>query len=103
MNVEFLEPAAQEFYEAVSFYNIQRQGLGQEFAKVVEDTIERIKQNPEAWTTVSSSKRARRCLTNRFPYGIIYQIRPDMLLIVAVWHQRRHPQSWRERLSKIKQ
>jgi plasmid stabilization system protein ParE len=103
MNVEFLEPAAQEFYETVAFYNIQRQGLGQEFAEEVEDTIERIKQNPEAWTTVSSSRRARRCLTNRFPDCIIYQIRPDMLFIVAVWHQRRRPQSWQAKLSKIKQ
>jgi plasmid stabilization system protein ParE len=100
MNVEFLEPAAQEFYEAIAFYNIQRQGLGQEFAKEVEDTLERIKQNPEAWTTISSSKRARRCLTNRFPYGIIYQIRQNTLLIVAVWHLRRRPQAWQKRLSK---
>jgi predicted KAP-like P-loop ATPase len=49
MNIDFLEPAARELYEAIIFYDIQRQGLGQEFAKEVEDTIERIKQNPEAW------------------------------------------------------
>ena len=56
MNIEFLEPAAAELYEAIVFYNIQRQGLGLEFAKEVQDTIERIKQNPEAWTTISTSK-----------------------------------------------
>lgn len=100
MNVAFLEPAAQEFYEAIAFYDIQRSQLGQEFAKEVQDTIDRIKQNPEAWTTVSASKRARRCLTNRFPYGIIYQIRQDTLLIVAVWHLRRRPQAWQKRLSQ---
>ncbi len=100
MNAGFLEPAIQEFYEAIAYYNLQRQGLGQEFAKEVEDTIERIKQNPEAWTTISSSKRARRCLTNRFPFGIIYQIRQDTLLIVAVWHHRRRPRTWQERISK---
>jgi len=103
MNVEFLEPAAQEFYESIAFYNLQRQDFGQEFAKEVEDTIERIKQNPEAWTTISTPNRARRCLTNRFPFGIIYQIRQDTLLIVAVWHQRRRPQTWQQRLSKTKQ
>ncbi len=103
MNVEFLEPAAQEFYESIVFYDIQRQGLGQEFAKEVEAAIERIKQNPQAWTTVSSSKRARRCLTNRFPFGIIYQIRQDTLLIVAVWHLHRRPQAWQKRISKNSQ
>jgi hypothetical protein len=103
MNVQFLEPAARELYEAIAFYDIQRQGLGQEFAKEVQDTIERAKQNPEAWATISSSKRAHRCLTNRFPYGIIYQIRQDTLLIVAVWHLRRRPQAWQNRLSKNEQ
>ena len=103
MNVEFLEPAVRELYEAVVFYDIQRQGLGQEFAKEVEDTVERIKQNPEAWTTISPSRRARRCLTKRFPYGIIYQIRQDTLLIVAVWHLRRRPQAWQDRVSSNEQ
>ena len=103
MNIDFLEPAARELYEAIVFYDIQRQGLGQEFAKEVEDTIERIKENPKAWATISSSKWARRCLTNRFPYGIIYQIKQDTLLIVAVWHLHRRPQAWKDRLSKNQQ
>ena len=47
MNIEFLEPATTELYEAIVFYNIQKQGLGLEFAKEVQDTIERIKLNPK--------------------------------------------------------
>lgn len=46
MNAEFLEPAAQEFYESIVFYNLQRQGLGQEFAKEVEETIEKDQAKP---------------------------------------------------------
>jgi len=100
MNIEFLEPATAELYEAIVYYNIQRQGLGLEFAKEVQDTMERIKQNPESWTTISPSRQARRCLTNRFPYGIIYQIRKNTILIIAVMHLRRRPQTWQSRLSK---
>jgi len=33
MNIEFLEPATAELYEAIVYYNIQRQDLGLEFAK----------------------------------------------------------------------
>jgi hypothetical protein len=40
MNIRFLEPAAAELYEAIVYYNIQRNGLGLEFAKEVEDTID---------------------------------------------------------------
>ena len=103
MKIEFLQPAAAELYEAIVYYNIQRNGLGLEFAKEVQDTIERIKQNPEAWTTISTSKQARRCLTNRFPYGIIYQIRKNTILIVAVMHLKRRPQTWQFRLRKNSQ
>ncbi len=103
MNVRFLEPAEIEFFDAIVYYDLQRQGLGQEFAKEVEDTIERIKQDPEAWTVVSISRRTRRCLTNRFPYGIIYQIRKDIILIVAVMHLRRNPQTWQSRMPKKQQ
>ena len=103
MKIEFLQPAAAELYEAIVYYNIQRNGLGLEFAKEVQDTIERIKQNPEAWTTISTSKQARRCLTNRFPYGIIYQIRKNTILIVAVMHLKRRPQTWQSRLRENRQ
>ena len=103
MKIEFLQPAAAELYEAIVYYNIQRQDLGLEFAKEVQDTIERIKQNPEAWTTISTSKQARRCLTNRFPYGILYQIRKNTILIVTVMHLKRRPQTWQSRLRKNSQ
>jgi plasmid stabilization system protein ParE len=96
MNVDFLKPAEAEFLEAVAYYNQQSEGLGYEFAAEVKRTIERIIGFPDAWPKLS--ERTRRCRTNRFPYGIIYQMRGDTLLIVAVMHLRRHPDSWRSRL-----
>ncbi len=98
MNVVFLETAEFEFNEAIMFYNIQRENLGYEFASEVKNAIERIIENPEAWAPLS--KRTRRCLTRRFPYGIIYQIRNKTLLIISVMHLRRKPQTWRSRMPK---
>jgi plasmid stabilization system protein ParE len=96
MKTEFLETAEIEFYEAITFYNLKREWLGFEFSDEVKSTIQRIKKNPEAWTLLSKS--TRRCLTDRFPYGIIYQIRKDTILIVSVMHLKRHPRTWRDRL-----
>ncbi len=96
MGIKFLAPAEAEFNDAISFYNMQSEGLGYEFAAEVKRTIERIIQYPEAWTKLS--KRTRRCRTNRFPYGIIYQVREETLLIVAVMHLSREPQTWKSRL-----
>lgn len=101
MKVDFLESAEIEFYEAIAFYNLRRDGLGFEFKDEVKATIDRIKESPESWAPLS--KRTRRCQTNRFPYGIIYQIRQETILIVSVMHLKRHPKTWRERLPNRQQ
>lgn len=96
---EFLEPAQFELEEEVKYFNEQQEGLGYEFAKEVADTISRILKYPEAWSKLS--KRTRRCRTRRFPYGVIYQIRADKILVVAVAHLRREPFYWRDRIGSI--
>ena len=98
MQVKFLSPARAEFREAVVFYNSQKAGLGSEFAEEVKKAIARIMQYPEAWSLIS--KRTRRCRVNRFPFGVIYQVRKDTLLVVAVMHLHREPNSWKDRLSE---
>ena len=101
MNVEFLAPARVEFAEAVRYYESQQPGLGDEFAAEVQRAIERMLQYPETWSVLSG--RTRRCPTNRFPYGIIYQVRGDTLLIIAVMHLHRAPLSWRSMLPRREQ
>ena len=98
MEVAFLPPAQAELAEAISYYNTQSEGLGYDFAAEVKRTLERIVQYPDAWFKLS--KRTRRCRTNRFPYGVIYQFRERNLLIVAVMHLSRHPETWKSRLKK---
>ena len=96
MRIDFLDPADAEFVDAIAYYNLQSEGLGYEFAAEVKRVMGRILQYPEAWAPLS--KRTRRCRTNRFPYGLIYQIRGDTILIVAVQNLHKHPDSWKSRL-----
>lgn len=97
MKIEFLDPAVSEFEEAIACYNQESEGLGFEFAAEVKRTMERIVQYPQAWPPLST--QTRRCRTNRFPYGIVYQIRGEAILIVAVMHLHRDPQTWRSRIN----
>ena len=92
----FLDAAQSEFDQTIDYYDEQRFGLGLEFAEEVDEALERIENYPEAWSPLSP--RVRRCLVNRFPYGIIYEARSDRLVIVAIQDLRREPDSWRSRV-----
>jgi plasmid stabilization system protein ParE len=96
MKYYFHEAAEAEFVMAVDYYEDCRPGLGLEFAREVHATIARAIRFPDAWSTMS--KRTRRCLVNRFPFGVIYQVKSDALRIVAVANLRRRPDYWKDRL-----
>lgn len=93
--VDFLEIAENELIEAIEYYNNQSEGLGYELAFEVQKTIERIVQFPDAWPKLS--QRTRRCRCKRFPYGVVYQIRQEAILIIAILHLHRKPSYWKNR------
>lgn len=96
MRISFLEIAALELEEAVHFYNKELPGLGELFLKEVLRCLERIAKYPDSCPFCSP--RTQRCLTRRFPYGIIYQVRGEEILVVAVANLHRKPDYWRDRL-----
>ncbi len=96
MKAEILAAAEADLSDAVSYYNEQSEGLGYEFAAEIKQTLGRILQFPDAWQSLSL--RTRRCRTKRFPYGVVYQLRSDVVLVVAIMHLRQHPDSWKRRL-----
>lgn len=98
MNLRILACAELELTEAVDYYNGQSAGLGFEFAAEVKATLGRIVACPEAWSAFS--KRSRRCIVTRFPYGVLYQISDRDLLVVAIMHLRRSPRKWRASLKR---
>ena len=96
MTIRFTLIAEQEFRDAFDHYNLESASLGYDFADEVQNTLERIQSNPLAWTPLSTN--SRRCLTKRFPFGIIYRIKEDTILINAVMHMHRDPVSWKKRI-----
>lgn len=96
MRIRFLEIAQIELDEAIHFYNKESSGLGDLFLTEILKSLERIAKFPQSWHPCS--KRTRRCRTRRFPYGIIYQIRKEEILVVAIANLHRKPEYWRERI-----
>lgn len=92
----FHPEARREYLAAVSYYEQRRLGLGSKFTLEVETAIARILDAPMRWPLVEQD--VHRCLTHKFPYGILYTIERDCILIVAVMHCSREPGYWKERL-----
>lgn len=92
-------PEALEEYEAAArYYAAQQPDLGLRFIAAVENAIARVCEAPERWRVFNGGE-VRRHLTRVFPYGILYTVEADHVLIVAVAHCSREPGYWRQRLS----
>jgi len=91
------EPASAEFTEAVRWYESRRSGLGAEFFDEVAATVSRIEINPEIGTTISNDGQTRRALVARFPYQVVYRLRPTEIVIAAIAHLKRRPGYWKNR------
>ena len=96
MKYSFHPEARIEFLEAIAYFEDCKPGLGIEFSQEVFSTIQRIIHFPLAWSEFSIN--TRRCLTKRFPYGIIYQIVAGNVIIVAVMQLNRVPNYWKKRV-----
>lgn len=96
MRFAFHPDAETEFDQAVAYYEHRQSGLGLELADEVLATITRILDYPRAGSPFS--KNTWRCLMNRFPYGIIYQMHKDIVRIIAVAHLSRRPGYWEGRV-----
>jgi len=95
MKWSFHPEAETEFHAAIDYYEEYESGLGEDFAIEVYATIQHILAYPEAWLTLDGD--IRRCLTSRFPYGVLYSIETDEVFILAVMHLHRHPDYWKHR------
>ena len=91
------EPASAELTEAVRWYETRRTGLGGEFFDAVAATLTLLESSPEIETTISTDGHTRRALVARFPYQVVYRLRPTEIVIVAIAHVKRRPGYWKNR------
>lgn len=92
-----LHPGAEaDMAEAASFYEQRTDGLGGDFLDEVARAFERIELTPAAWPRLEGP--VRRCLVERFPYGVYYRIDSVEIFVLAVMHGKKKPASWKTRL-----
>ena len=93
--VQFHPEAEAEMIEAAAYYETHQRDLGRRFLTSVQDALNRIQVNPLLYSVVEGD--VRRCLTRTFPYGVLFQVRPDKCVVIAVMHLHRDPDYWKKR------
>ena len=89
--------ALAEYEPAARYYAAQQPDLDLRFIACIKDAIALVCEAPERWR-VFAGREVRRALTRVFPYGVLYTIEPDHVLIVVVAHYSREPGYWQHRL-----
>lgn len=81
--------------EAAEYFEREHPRLGAALIDAVEACVAEIVEFPEAGAILSGAVRRR--LVRRFPYGVLYTIRPDHIRVLAVMHAKRRPMHWIDR------
>jgi hypothetical protein len=89
---EFHRLAEHELNEAAQYYDLEEPGLGSSFLEEVDRCLQSIQAHPEAGPILGGSVRRR--LLRRFPYALLYKIKPSGIRILAVMNLKRRPMYW---------
>ncbi|MGH7303117.1 MAG: type II toxin-antitoxin system RelE/ParE family toxin [Candidatus Rokuibacteriota bacterium] len=89
---EFHRLAEHELNEATQYYDLEDPGLGAAFLEEVDRCLESLQAHPEAGVILRGEVRRR--FLRRFPYALLYRIKPSGIRILAVMNLKRRPTYW---------
>jgi plasmid stabilization system protein ParE len=93
--VVWLPEAEADLRAAKSWYDDLRLALGDRFISAVGSTVESISKSPLRFPTIYRDRRRAR--VRRFPYGIIFEVQEQRIVVIACFHYKRNPKRWRVR------
>ena len=92
MTLRLLPEAQQEIDEAFAYYEAQRLGLGGRFIGAIENGYDLIEAFPRAW--LRARRNARWYMLKKFPFAIVYVVRSNDIVVIALSHVRRRRGYW---------
>lgn len=95
LRIVFRRAANSEFEDAAVWYNEQRIGLGEVFIVEIEEAVANAAVSPQRYPVVFGD--IRRTVARRFPFSVYFRVRPNELVVLAVFHGRRNPTIWQRR------
>lgn len=77
--------------EAYQYYEAQQEGLGERFLFEVNATYKKIAEHPQYYSYISATHNFKDIGVRKFPFVVIYEIRKDIIAILAVFNTSRKP------------
>ncbi|MCB0517392.1 MAG: type II toxin-antitoxin system RelE/ParE family toxin [Lewinellaceae bacterium] len=97
MTLQFHSRARLDIIQAVTWYENQRKDLGKRFNKDLVAVLKKISKSPFQFPIVFEEFRKAR-LGKTFPFSIIYIVVDGTVYIIAIVHDKREPDFWKERI-----
>lgn len=100
LQVRFTSEATSDLEHAVRWYEQRHTGLGLAFLAAVDQAVDSAAQWPRMGAPVegvAEDVEARRAPTARFPYYVAYIVVDEVLVVLAIAHERRRPVYWSKR------
>ena len=95
IKVRYLAPARSELRGAAHYYRERSLRVASSFMSSVQDAINHLVQFPESAPIIRGQVRGK--VISRFPYILMYRLEDDVILVLAVAHQKQRPEYWIDR------
>ncbi len=90
--ISFHRLARTELMDALVYYEAERPGVGLAFLDEISRCLKSVTEFPEAAPIVRGAIRKK--LLRKFPYALLYSIKPWGIRILAVMNLKRRPFYW---------
>ena len=96
-DLKFAEEAENDIRNILAWYSSQSQTTSNKFVESVDELFEFLSANPHSFS--KQRKNFRVAYVKKFPYGVIYEITANVVLILRIIHTSRNP---RRRFRRLK-
>lgn len=96
MRVRRVSAVEEEFITSLAFCLGERPQAATRFNDEVAQGVKEISSEPNTYPFYED--KLRRKVLSVFPFSIYYIVDPDEIVIIAIMHNKRRPEYWRNRL-----
>jgi hypothetical protein len=91
---------ADDISAAIDWYEGRSAGLGERFRSAVDGRFDDIIASPELFLRAFDDADYRFARIPKFPYLVLFRVRPGAVHVVGVFHSATDPKKWRRRAKR---